>query len=248
MNNLKIECAKNDSKTSFHLLNGINRPIQPSHVTKIVNSIQKMGVVRPVVTVITSCIDGIRRRYVLDGQHLITGLQRLGLEIPYVTLYSESLQEIIEMIALLNASSKSWVLMDYIVAWKALPEKEDYKILYNAIQTNDLTPNLTAICYGVHDSKDVSKAIKKGNYAIINKKKGDEILKNVSDIFGVLRGRHNNRAVIHDFVSTYVKWRYSISKYNHEKFLEYVNNNHDKFLLLVATPDQTSKILHKFGN
>lgn len=244
---MKIELAKANSNVAFHLLNGINRPIIPSHVTKIVNSIQRMGVVRPVVTVVTSCIDNIRRRYVLDGQHLITALQRLGMDIPYVTLQSESLQEIVEWIALLNASSRSWTLIDYIVSWKALPEKEDYRILFKAIQTNDLTPNLTAICYGVHDSKDVSKAIKKGEYSIINKKKGDEILKNVSDIFGVLRGRHNNRAVIHDFVSTYVKWRYSISNYKHEQFLEYVNNNHDKFLLLVATPEQTSKILLKFG-
>ena len=206
-----------------------------------------MGVVRPVVTIMTSCIDGIKRRYVLDGQHLITALQRLGMDIPYVTLYSEDLKEIIELIALLNASSKSWVLIDYIVAWKALPEKEDYKVLYNAIQTNDLTPNLTAICYGVYDSKDVSKAIKRGDYTIINKKKGDEILKNVCDIFGVLRGRNNNRAVIHDFVSTYVKWRYSVSNYKHEQFLNYVKDHSDKFLLLVATPEQTSKILLKFG-
>ena len=244
---MKIELAKANSNVAFHLLNGINRPIIPSHVTKIVNSIQSLDVVRPVVTVVTSCIDGVRRRYVLDGQHLITGLNREGKDIPYITRYTESLQQIVEWIALLNASSKSWTLIDYITAWKALPEKEDYRILFKAIQTNDLTPNLTAICYGVYDHKDVSKAIKKGEYSIINKKKGDEILKNVSDIFGILRGRHNNRAVIHDFVSTYVKWRYSVSNYKHEEFLNYVNNNHDKFLLLVATPEQTSKILLKFG-
>lgn len=244
---MKIEVATPTSKTAFYFMQGINRAIIPRHVTKIVNSIQKLGVIRPVVTLITTQIDGVRRRYILDGQHLFTALQRQNMNIPYVTVYSECMKEIVEWIACLNASSKSWVLMDYIMAWKALPEKHDYVTLYNSIVKNDLPPNLTSICYCVEDQRNISSIIKKGDFVVINKTKGDEILKHVSDIFGVVKGRHNNRAVIHDFVSTYVKWRYATSIYDHKKFLKYVKDNEEKFLMLMATPDQTNKILQKFG-
>ena len=103
----KIFFAEPDSKTKFNLLVGINRPIDPSHVTKLATSVESMGIIRPVVVVRTNIIDGIMKNYILDGQHLSFVCLRLNISMPYVFVEVKDQKDLIEKIALLNASSKS---------------------------------------------------------------------------------------------------------------------------------------------
>jgi len=228
-------------------MSGINREINPGHVTKMVSSIQKMGVIRPVVCVMTSCIENIKKLYIIDGQHLFTGCIRIGCEIPIITLYSESKEEIIEWMAALNNSSKSWCLLDYIKVWKCLDGKEDYNVLLNSFNTYDLEINIIACCYNnIQIGCSQSKIIKKGEFKILDRKKGDEILKDGSDLFSVLKGNRESRDVIKYFMTAYVKWRYSTSSYNHSKFLEFLNKNKNVFESLVNSPKETNDFLNKF--
>ena len=46
---MKTQTLKKNSKQSFSYLAGIIRPINPAQVTKLAESVIKMGVIRPVV-------------------------------------------------------------------------------------------------------------------------------------------------------------------------------------------------------
>ena len=50
------------------LLAGINRPIIPNQVTKLAESLSKMGCIRPIVTAYISFLD-TKGWYIIDGQH-----------------------------------------------------------------------------------------------------------------------------------------------------------------------------------
>lgn len=243
----KQEIAKQDSNVSFHFLTGINRNVIPHHVTKIANSVQELGVTRPVVTVLTSCIDGVKRRYIIDAQHLFTALCRLGMDIPYITLHLDTKEAVVEAIALHNSSSKSWETINYVEAWKSLDGKEDYHVLYNAYIMHDLPLGLIAYCYSNKCGHDIASLVKKGNFKVVNKEKGDAVLKDFADLFKVIKNRAT-RFDVRTFAIAYVNWRYSIDKYNHKAFLEYIKKNLEEFKTIASTKESAQKVLEQFSN
>jgi hypothetical protein len=100
-----IKWLTESSKTAFSLLAGINRPINPSHVTKVATSIDKLGCLQPIIVTQIDFINGKKLYYIIDGQHKFNALMRLGEAIPYVVIEIKDKQELVEAIALLNASS-----------------------------------------------------------------------------------------------------------------------------------------------
>ena len=132
---MKAQILKKDSKQSFSYLAGINRPINPSQVTKLANSVNKMGIIRPVVVAELSFIDGKKKLYIVDGQHLFNALIRNNMDIPYVVIDVKDKKDLVEKIALLNASSKNWAMVDYVTAWASLVP--DYVRLNHYFQVYD---------------------------------------------------------------------------------------------------------------
>jgi tRNA A-37 threonylcarbamoyl transferase component Bud32 len=122
---LKIKYANDYSK--FAIL-PMNRAIDSKHVQKMIASMRKIGVVRTVITTTTNLIEGSMKTYIIDGQHLATALEREGLPIPYIERSIKSEEELIEIMAYMNNSSKSWDMMDFINAWKMI--RPDYMKLF----------------------------------------------------------------------------------------------------------------------
>lgn len=127
-------------------------------------------------------IDGIRRLYVLDGQHLLNGLIRYDEEIPYIIIPIKDEKELVEKIALLNSSSKPWILQDYVTAWASL--EKDYIKLNKYHEVHDIEFSILASILGevsLANGTTISKLIKNGDFRIINEEKGCEIVKNLSE-------------------------------------------------------------------
>ena len=101
----------------FHLL-PMNRLINAKTVELMVRSIRDMGIIRPIVCIKTDVFDGTLRSYVLDGQHLLTACQREAIPVPYIYIDIEEELDIVHKMAFMNNSSKSWVLADYVNAWR----------------------------------------------------------------------------------------------------------------------------------
>lgn len=249
---LKIKVKNIDSKKSFanylkaaqklFLLAGINRGIIPSQVTKLANSILKMGVIRPVVVAKLSFITGRLQTYIIDGQHLFNALMRLGLPIPIVEIEVKDKQDLVEKIALLNASSKTWSMSDYMTAWASL--KEDYVILNRYYNIYDFELNMLAGVLGEMSTNIGTKRIKSGEFKVLNEKKNVEILDYLTDALNIVprMNRFENRYFCEEFIQ-YL--RTEGCRYNHKKTMEYLKKNKDKFVLATQESGKIQEMLKK---
>lgn len=231
-----------NAKNSFHYLAGINRPIYPAQVTKLAESLDKMGVVRPIIVAEIDFITGRKIKYIIDGQHLFNALIRLGYDIPYVAIQIKDKRDLVETIAMLNASSKTWSLLDYITAWGSLIP--DYVKLNHYFQVYDIDMGIvSSILSGIStDGGNVSKRIKRGEFRVINEEENVEILDRLTDVLKVVprMNRIENRYLCRE----YVKFLRTTKKYNHEKFIEKLAKSKDKFIL--ATQEE-GKLMELFS-
>lgn len=230
--------ATEKTKISFHYLTGINRGIIPSQVTKLVNSILKMGNIRPIVVAKLSFLSGKMEYYIVDGQHLYNALLRLGWDIPYVIIEVKDKQDLVNKIALLNSSSKTWSIQDFVTAWSSLVP--DYVKLNRYFQIYDIELNITASILSnvtVTNGSIISKRIKSGEFVIQDEDKNVDILNGLTDILKIIPrlNRFENRFVC----SEYVNFRRTAgSSYNHKSFLKNLDKNKQKFILATHEQEQ----------
>lgn len=217
----------------------MNRGVNPAHVTKIAESIRAMGCIRSIVVVKTDLIDGVMRTYIVEGQHLFHALVRLGLPVTYVEITIDSISELISKMALLNASSKPWSMVDYIHAWSIV--NPDIQKLSTYYRTYDMELSVMVsvlMDLEVPTSSGGStclKHIKKGTLKIVNEKTAVTILKYIDDIFTVIKrlNREQNKFVCAEFVRVY---RTNKSKYNHARFMKNLKKNKESFILATHEP------------
>jgi len=226
---MKVQILKKDSKQSLSYLAGINRSINPAQVTKLAESVNKMGIIRPIVVAYLSFIDGKKKLYIIDGQHLFNALIRNNLDIPYVLINIKDKKELVEKIALLNASSKNWTLVDYIGAWSSLVP--DYVKLNHYYQVYDFDMGvLSSVLLNTSaDSGNTTQKIKSGEFRIVEEDKNINILNNLTDVLKIVprMNRYENRYLCRE----YVKFLRNVSKYNHAKFLENLSKSKKEFIL-----------------
>ena len=231
-----IKWVNDASKLQFQFLTGINRGINPGQVTKLFKSFLKMGNLRPIIVAKLSFISGKVEYFIIDGQHAYNALLRLGWEIPYVVIEIKDKQELVETIALLNASSKSWTIQDYVTAWASLVP--DYIKLNRYFEIYDIELNFIASILSnttVGSGSIITKKIKSGEFRIQDEEKNVDIINGLTDVLKIIPrlNRFENRFVS----SEYVNFRRTAgSSYNHKSFLKNLDKNKQKFIL--ATHEQ----------
>lgn len=235
---LSIKWLSASSKKGFMLLAGLNRSIVPYHVTKMAIAVDKLGIVRPVIVAKLSFITGKPEIYIIDGQHLYTACLRNKLDVPYIEIEIEDKIDLVEKIALLNSSSKSWCIQDYVTAWGSL--KEDYVKLNRYFEIYDFefgvlasilnNQNLSSSAGGA----SVNGKIKRGEFVILDEEKNVAILDNLTDMLRILprQGRAENRYVCSEYVNFYR----NCADYNHKKFIK--NLKAEKELFVLATQEE----------
>ena len=231
---LKIKHVSDYSK--FAVL-PMNRGIDSKHVQKMIASIRKMGVLRCVITCTTDIIEGILKTYIIDGQHLATALEREGMPIPYIDIVIESEEDLVEKMAYLNNSSKSWDLMNYINAWKMI--RPDYMKLFKWKNMYDIEITMLAIS-GVNNAgiRQGTSKIKTGEFKITNSR-AEEMCKAFNDIF--LKIGMSDRAVKFQFLTAFMQ---AYGNYNHAKVLANIDK-HLKTVKLMTTGDETGQYIRK---
>lgn len=235
---MEIKVLKKNESLSY--LAGINRPIKPAQVTKLAESLNKMGNIRPIVVAYISFISGKLTKYIIDGQHLFNALIRNDMPIEYVVIQVKDTKDLVEKIALLNSSSKSWILFDYITAWTAV--SPDYKKLLQYYNIYDFELSFLASVLMNKKVKAnqgggvITKFIKRGEFKISEESKNVEILDKLTDVLKIIPrlNRIENRFVCTEYVEFL---RCNLQKYNHKKFLTNLEKQKQKFIL--ATHEQT---------
>lgn len=242
---LTIKTLKMSGSKGFALLAGVNRPIIPNHVTKLSSSLDKMGVVRPVVVSTFSFIDGNKTTYIIDGQHLYHALMRLGWDVPYVEIEIKDDISLAEHLALLNSSSKSWSMKDYILVWSGI--QKDYVKLSKYFNTYDIELSQIAqilmdnSCASNLGGSRISSVIKKGEFCIDDEKRGVMLLNYVTDALKIVKrmDRMSNRL----FIASYVNFINTYDRYDHKQFLANLKLNKDKFKIITQDPEEYKKLL-----
>ena len=244
--NFKNWIKINGSK-SVKYLAGLNRSIMPSQVTKLATSVDKMGIIRPVVLTEISFIDGKIGWYIIDGQHLFNACLRNGIDVPYVMIDVKDKSDLVDKIALLNASSKSWTMQDYITAWSSL--KDDYIRLNHYFQVYDFELIMIAsVLNGISiprrggGGSPVVKKIKSGEFTIINEEKTVQLLNYLTDALRVIRRQSRDENAY--FCSEYIDFYKNSTKYNHDKFISSLKSKKDLF---ITTLHEEGKLVELFN-
>jgi hypothetical protein len=231
---LKIKHTTDYSK--FAIL-PMNRGVDSKHVQKMITSIRKMGVIRTVITTTTNIVEGVTKTYIIDGQHLATALEREGQPIPYIDVSVESEEDLIEKMAYLNNSSKSWDLMNYINAWKMI--RPDYMKLFKWKNMYDIEITMLAII-GVNNAgfRHSTSSIKTGEFKITNPL-AEQMCKDFNDIF--LKIGMSDRAIKFQFLTAFMQ---AYGNYNHQKVITNLDK-HLKTVKLMANGDDTAAYIRK---
>jgi hypothetical protein len=242
----RIKALKPGETLSY--LAGINRAIDPAQVTKLAESIDLMTLVRCIVVAKISFIDGKLRSYIVDGQHLFNAKLRNNIPIEYVEIEVKNLTELVERIAYLNASSKSWKLVDYILAWSSV--NPDYKKLNQYFNIYDFELSVLASILSNNTLKSneggssITKNIKKGNFKIVDEDFNVSILNDLTDILKIIprMNRFENRYVCSEYVNFR---RTSGCSYNHKTFIKNLDKNKQKFILATQEQEKLADMFRK---
>ena len=229
--------VKNTTSYSKFSVLPMNREIDSKHVQKMIASIRKMGVLRCVIACTTNIIEGALKTYIIDGQHLATALEREGQPIPYVEIEIASEADLIEKMAYLNNSSKSWDLMNYINAWKMI--QPDYMKLFKWKNMYDIEITMLA-AIGVNNAgfRSSSQSIKTGDFKITNPN-AEDMCKAFNDIF--LKIGMSERSVKFQFLTAFLQ---AYGSYNHEKVIANLDK-HLKTVKLMMNGDETATYIRR---
>lgn len=241
MKSFSFKTLKVDGVKSFNYLAGINRPIAPSQVTTLAKSIEKIGITRPVVVTKISFITGKPLKYIIDGQHLFNACIRIGCDVPYTEIEVKDKKDLVQKIALLNSSSRSWTILDYVTAWASLVP--DYVKLNHYFQVYDIELSAIAAILSedlLTSGAGVGRKIKNGSFKILNEKENVRIIDHLTDVLKIIprMNRFENRYTC----SEYVKFLRTTPKYDHNKFLAKLEKNKEKFILATQEPKLLSDL------
>lgn len=247
VNLLNLKVMPKDGK-GFDFLVALNRRIIPAQVTALAQSINRMGVIRPIVVANFTYL-GKEGTYIIDGQHLYHALLRNNLDFPYVEITINSDADLVEVIALLNSSSKSWTLLDYIQAWTYIVP--DYKILMSHFNTYDLEIlQLASILHfnvvgAFPDSGKISKVIKNGTFNVINQPACIKLLDCITDVLKIIprMDRMSNKK----FVAAYVDYYNSKKDYDHAKFCKVLEKHAPQLKFVTIDKDTLADFLKRMN-
>lgn len=237
---MKSLILKKDANKSFSYLAGINRPINPAQVTKLAKSIDNMGIIRPVVIGRISFIDGKPTNYIIDGQHLFNALLRNNMDIPYIIVTVKDKKDLVEKIALLNASSKNWAMIDYITAWSCISEEYVKLKKYFNVYDIDLGTIASILTGGVSDGGYITRKIKDGSFKVVDEKFNVQVLDCLTDILKVIprMDRESNRYASREYI-TFLR---TTPNYNHKKFMVNLESKKKDFVLATQEEGKLKKM------
>lgn len=187
-----------------------NRGRNKKHVMELVTSMNKHGVLSFVTVVETSCIDGVFKKWVADGQHRLEAFKYRGDPVLYTITTANSKKEIVRLIADLNKSSRRWVTKDFLNAWESL-EIEDYKILKETLENTRLPITLLFEVFTGMERKAATSAFQKGEFEIKDKMKA---LRYIGYLLDFKRYIPRNREIYSAFLTFFERLG---SSYSHEQ-------------------------------
>lgn len=156
--------------TKFETLE-FNRGIQQGHVSRLMLSMKRFGLLTFPIMTETDCVDGTKRIYIVDGQHRFRAMKLLGLPIWYTMVTISNLEELVKLIADLNNTSRTWSNQDFLKAWCSL-KIADYLLVQKEYARTKIALFILLQAYSGFNKNDVMQRFKAGDFKAYEKKKG----------------------------------------------------------------------------
>jgi hypothetical protein len=216
-----------------------NRPKVEKQVKVIGKSIVSVGLLRVPVFVKTKVITGKYELYSLDGQHLIEACKRLDIKnISGIVVETDSIFEMVKMMALLNNVHQRWTLIDYVKSYCGTGNADFFALKNHAI-TNGFTIAISAsILSGTNVSGSGCASIKNGTFKV-NAVEQDVITQNLIDVSTLI---NTTNAKFH---KAYLNFYRSLgSNYNHKRMITKIQESKD-FVKLPHDQTYLYDLIHK---
>ena len=237
---MKLAVKHTDSYKKFSIL-PMNREIRSQHVEELVESVRNMGIIRPVVACETDVVEGEKKLYIVDGQHLATALEREGMAIPYTTIKVKDEVDLVHKMGKLNNSSKSWTLLDYVNAYKFC--NNDYMKLLKFKNLYNLELMMVgALCRNQYSFTINSRVIRSGQFKITNPGV-ENMCKDFSDLFIMLE--NVDRGIKFSFLAAFIQ---SYGKISQKAVIDNLNKHIKKIKLIADNTEATNFIRAKVFN
>lgn len=230
-----VQILDKDSSKGFKFMEGINREIKPAQVTLLAKSVGKKGILRPVI-VADLYFNGLSGTYIIDGQHLFFALMCENLDIPYIKIEVKDAEELVDCTALLNSTSKSWMLKDYIQVWSFI--RPDYKKLSHYFNQYDLEVQTVAAILNNKNASSggINANIKNGTFLVKDEAKAVKTLDYITDVLKCVprMDRMSNKF----FVGAYIEFlTQNAASYDHKKFCTYLKTHKQKLTFVNGDKD-----------
>jgi uncharacterized ParB-like nuclease family protein len=225
LNGLKMEFTKHTTiEVTVDKIKELtfNRAKSEKHVQALVKSIANVGVLRTPVLAYTKCISGKLEYYNVDGQHLVESLKRLNIKkVNAIVVETESVNKIVEMMAILNNVQQKWTLVDYINAYCGLGNENYFKLKAHFL-TNGLTPAVSSmILSGNASSGKGLNGIRNGNFQVT----AEDSVQLTKDLIEASALVKTTNAKFHGAFCNF--YRSQGKKYNHTRMLTALRGNTD---------------------
>jgi hypothetical protein len=194
-----------------------NREIKQKHVKALMKSISNRGILRQPVLVKTKVVSGKRELYSLDGQHFIAALSEMDKKtVSAYVIETESMNEIVETMAVLNNVQQKWTMIDYVNCYCGLKLPDYIELKKHSIK-NKLSINVSSVILSGINTAAWGKGlnfIKNGTFKALADDK-DTLTKNLLQVMGVLNTNSTKFAI------AYITFYRSLgAAYNHQRLLK----------------------------
>jgi hypothetical protein len=218
-----------------------NRNKKEDHVKKLTKSIAKVGILRTPVLVKTRAITGKLEIYNVDGQHLVESLKRVNIaKISAFVVETDSLNEIVEMMAVLNNVQQKWTILDYVNAYCGLGSQDYFQLKDHALK-NHLSLNVSAAILSGNSSAMWGQGlngIRNGSFKV-SAQDAEVLTQNLIEVASLVKVDSTK------FDCAYINfYRSNSKKYNHSKMIAKIKENAHMFENI---PHDTGFILNLFN-
>lgn len=203
-----------------------NRNKKEDHVKKLTKSLATVGILRAPVLVKTRAVTGKLEIYNIDGQHLVESLKRVGMsKVSAFLVETDSLNEIVEMMALLNNVQQKWTIVNYVNAYCGLGSKDYFTLKEHSIK-NGLSIAISGTILSGNNTFNGGtglNAIKNGSFKT-GAPDAELLTQNLIEVCSLVNSDSNK------FHNAYISfYRANSKKYNHQRMLTKIKEHKNKF-------------------
>jgi len=155
-----------------------NRDVDMTHVKELVESMKKYGFKGTIQVIQTSFIDGKESLYNLDGQHRVAAARIAGVPVNFEVTKCTTKRETVDMISMLNNSSKSWGTDTFLKVWSDLG-LDEYIMMKEILNSTGI--QITPLVYALTGSLRMVE-FRKGTMQFPNIEESRKIIKQLLEL------------------------------------------------------------------